>query len=424
MTATMNETHPEYARPGQLRPSRASQMSFSTEFRFWISVAMCLAMYFIASSIGSGWVLFLTAGMLCACLLSLAVPFILLKAISIEVSGPELLSAGEDVNLILKPRYPSWLSPMLCWVLVKARPKSSELYGEEKIQAILLEQVKQDVSIILKCPGLKRGIRKLCPVELQTSFPFGMAWCKAIFQSQHKLCVLPKIADVEGKFLFRLASSSYVPGDAQESASGFQSCTAKGIRNYVRGDSRRYIHWSLSARHGHLIVRELENEGLPVFDLVLDFGADWSNSEQLELAITAAASILNLGHSLGIHPELFVLDTIVSIGEQLPGRSTEIDEQLIKLASLDYTRAWFREDKNAISTQVQCSDPLAFEDRQRAMILISPFSRTRSTSVLREEKGKSRNTVFVLSVGAADLDISSVSSTDFILRKPEDFSDL
>ncbi|MGG2309896.1 DUF58 domain-containing protein, partial [Salmonella enterica] len=75
------------------------------------------------------------------------------------------------------------------------------------------------------------------------------------------------------------------------------------MRQYVRGDSRRFIHWALSARHGQLMVKEMEHEGLPAFDVALDMQADWKNPEQLELAITAAATLLQLGHSLGIHPD-------------------------------------------------------------------------------------------------------------------------
>ena len=36
-----------------------------------------------------------------------------------------------------------------------------------------------------------------------------------------------------------------------------------GVREYVRGDSLRHIHWRSSARHGQLIVKEYQQEFRP-----------------------------------------------------------------------------------------------------------------------------------------------------------------
>lgn len=422
MTASIVDT--ELKDKSSPKSGRASRVRYNVETRFWICALMFIAMFFIASSIGSGWVLFLAAAVLCSCALSILLPLLALKGLAVSISGPDQLSAGDEVHLLLKANYPSWLSALTRWMIFQAKPNKKYIYSSAEPETVLIEEVAQGALISLSCPGLKRGIRAFPPVEISTSFPFGMVWVSALFEADERLCVFPKIENVEGKFLYRLRSGTYVPGDAQESTAGFQSCAARGVRNYVRGDSRRFIHWSLSARHGHLMVKELENEGLPAFDLLFDAAAPWANDEQFELAVSAAASILELGHTLGIHPDLFILEKPFVSGDQLGQRSTDIDQQLYKLAELEYknSKTGTGKGKNELT---QVSDPAAFEERQKAVLLISPLVRQENSGEFVEYSHSKRSSVFLLSVSSLpSASLSPMNSNEFILARAEDFSDL
>src|SRR5262249_11296807 len=83
------------------------------------------------------------------------------------------------------------------------------------------------------------------------------------------------------------------------------SSTLKGLREFSERDSLNQIHWASSARSGKLMVREFEVENLPEFDVFLDLMLPW-NDKQLNLACTAAYSLIHYGYKLGFTPQLLV----------------------------------------------------------------------------------------------------------------------
>ncbi|MBX9723547.1 MAG: hypothetical protein K2X81_19230, partial [Candidatus Obscuribacterales bacterium] len=206
MTASILDT--ELKDNSSPKSGRATHVTYNVEFRFWICALMFVAMFFIASSIGSGWVLFLSAAVLCSCALSILLPLLAIKGLRVSITGPDQLSAGDEVHLLLKANYPNWLSVFTRWMIVQAKPEKKHLYGSAEPEAVLFEDILQGSLISLTCPGLKRGIRAFPPVLISTSFPFGMVWVSAVFEAEEQLCVFPKVENVEGKFLYRLRSGT------------------------------------------------------------------------------------------------------------------------------------------------------------------------------------------------------------------------
>lgn len=316
--------------------------SLELEVRFLVSVLLSVCMYFIAASIGSGWVLFLAASVLAYLILSIAIPLFFLSRLSPSLLAPDIALAGESIQirplLTSRSKFVREYCKLLILNLVpdqgslfKALPEDLH-FGSE---SILIESIASEPKFTIICPPLRRGKHKLPALEVTSSFPFGLVWVTARFHFDEELIVLPRTVAVEGNFIHRLKSSTFVPGDSHSSNSGFGSSASRGVRNYVRGDSRRHIHWNLSARHGQLMVKERENEGIPSFDLVFDAGADWQDNDQFDLAITAVASILKYGNTAGIHPELIILDKNYQAGQELPEKIVELDQQLQHLACLE-----------------------------------------------------------------------------------------
>jgi uncharacterized protein (DUF58 family) len=68
-----------------------------------------------------------------------------------------------------------------------------------------------------------------------------------------------------------------------------------GVRPYRRGDPLRRVHWGLSARHGELIVREVQSNAVPRVRIVLDarphVHADLGPDGSREWAVRVAASL-------------------------------------------------------------------------------------------------------------------------------------
>jgi hypothetical protein len=82
-----------------------------------------------------------------------------------------------------------------------------------------------------------------------------------------------------------------------------------GVREYVRGDPLKHIHWRSSARQGELIVREYQQEFRPFAGLVVLLGEPVHgdvDSNSLEDGLRCAASILNYYEAMGSKPRLVV----------------------------------------------------------------------------------------------------------------------
>ncbi|MBX9685167.1 MAG: DUF58 domain-containing protein [Candidatus Obscuribacterales bacterium] len=363
-------------------------------------------MFFIASSIGSGWVLFLSVCVLSSCMLSFILPLILLRSLRMHLSAPEQVTSGDRFSMTLRFEQ-SWSLALLRFVILQVVDGSAP--GREKLsEAFLLERLSAGSAAKFEVLGLKRGFRKIPALTLETSFPFGMVWVKVQFDAEKMIAVFPRTEPVEGRFLYRLRSGEFVPGGSQNSGSGYQSCSARGVRKYVRGDSRRHMHWSLSARHGQLMVRELEKEGMPVFDLAFDLSSSWQNAEQFELAVTAAASILKLGHNLGVHPDLYLLE---SRQKGLGAFCTDIEEQLMRLCRLDFNEA----KKNLLSETFDFS---CIEGRSRALLLISSARENLPTDL-----AEARAALFCLLISDGESAIAS-GENQLLLSGSEGFADL
>ena len=388
------------------------KITYRVEVRLFISLLLSLFIYIIASSISSGWALLMSVSLFTIAVLSLLVPALILNCLRLEISAPDQVSAGEQLPVNARIQAPDSLLPLLRCFVVELHVAPAQRYSkDEPAKKYYLDKIDPQQTLALKSPALKRGIRKLPELSIETSFPFGLVWCRAAFQSEKKLAVLPESCSVEGRFLYRLRSGSYVPGDSQGSNTGFQSCYARGVRAYNRSDSRRHIHWALSARHGRLMVREFEREGIPAFDLALDNGAAWTDSSQYELAITAAASLLELGHSLGIHPELFVLDAPLAAGDSMPGRCLDIDQQLLKLAGLE------RIEKNKSDKGRRASDPEAFAGRSNALLLVTCATNSAGGE---QEESRTRSSVFVIKVAQHDGTAADAAEGELLLKTKED----
>lgn len=83
------------------------------------------------------------------------------------------------------------------------------------------------------------------------------------------------------------------------------SIDLRRLREYVRGDDSRYVHWKASARTGQLMVREYADPDQPRLRLLLDTRASALDPDQFEAAISVAASIMvasaQAGHRLRLN---------------------------------------------------------------------------------------------------------------------------
>jgi uncharacterized protein (DUF58 family) len=127
--------------------------------------------------------------------------------------------------------------------------------------------------------------------RISSAFPFGLWEASRPLAVPSRLLVWPRTFPVGP--IPEAASGREGDGLAPRNKAGTAG-DLLGVRPYRRGDSLRRVHWPQSARHGHLIVCELEVHAMPKIQVVVDTSLDAHSGSgpggSLEWAIRVAAS--------------------------------------------------------------------------------------------------------------------------------------
>lgn len=210
--------------------------------------------------------------------------------------------------------------------------------------------IERSVAFVPDC----RGVYPAGPPRLACGFPFGLREASRPIEVAAPLLVWPRtvpvgpVPDAEG--------SQVSDGLATRNRAGHWG-DPMGVRPYRRGDPLRRVHWGLSARHGELIVREVQSNAVPRVQIVLDShaaahagsGPDGSR----EWAIRVAASLAEGWIAQGAEVEL-VLDgpSILPRGGSARARSRAVLDAMARfqprgdraLADLFEDAGWRRRD--------------------------------------------------------------------------------
>jgi uncharacterized protein (DUF58 family) len=174
-----------------------------------------------------------------------------------------------------------------------------------------------------------RGDHLLGPATLRSGDAFGFETREQVQAGQGSLLVYPRMVPIE-----RLGLPAVDPLGERASRDWLLEDPARtvGVREYVRGDSRRRIHWGATARSGALQVRlyEPSTEVRLVICLNVDtLGDGWwrgYDPELLELSISVAASVaawaVDEGRQVGLVANAALARSAGSIG-LAPGRDPE-----------------------------------------------------------------------------------------------------
>jgi hypothetical protein len=305
------------------------------ELRFFAVLALSLVFYFIAGNIGSGWIYLLCASMLAALLLAVTAPLCQVLAVTVHQYAPCQFVAGQQASIVLKLKRTKLPLPVK-WLRLSYQFDREQQTLSSKC-AKVVESLEHELDVSWTTEPLKRGLHPLGTATLSCCFPIGLLWWQRSFRSPGKtITVYPKPTRIDGYFLYRLQpSTAAAGGPSRGRQSARQSNYTRGIREYVRGDSPRIVHWASSARTGRLLVREFETEGMPQFDVLLDLSAHWKTPAQFELAVTTACSLLSLGHRLGIGPKLFTNPALDTVADNLPAIPDGIELQMEILARVN-----------------------------------------------------------------------------------------
>ena len=162
-------------------------------------------------------------------------------------------------------------------------------------------------------PTDQRGVFRVGPLDVTRADPFGLVRSGEPDEGITKLWVHPVVHQLE-PFPSGIARDLEGPesGEALEGGVTFHT-----LRDYVRGDDLRQIHWRSSARSNKLMVRHNVDTNRPRTLVVLDTRAIVYSAEAFEDAIRAAASVVVASMNRGFEFRLLTTDGL-ELNQRMP----------------------------------------------------------------------------------------------------------
>jgi len=157
---------------------------------------------------------------------------------------------------------------------------------------LLLSPLEPDVvnRAAYRLPTDRRGVIEIGPLEVVVTDPFGLASSSTIAAPMAELTVYPHIDDIV-PVPHTTGDDPYAGAD-HPSALGRSGEDFYALRPYVVGDDLRRVHWRSTARRDELMVRQDELPWQGRVTVLLDVRRNAHTPASLELAVSAAASIV------------------------------------------------------------------------------------------------------------------------------------
>ena len=189
-----------------------------------------------------------------------------------------------------------------------------ERFGDQQLPVDLPSlEPNESATITTELPTSRRGVYAVGPLDVTRSDPFGLIRSGEPEEGLAKLWVHPNVHPVE-PFPRGVARDLEGPerGEALEGGVTFHT-----LRDYVRGDDLRQIHWRSSARINKLMVRHNVDTHQPRSLIVLDNRAASYGGDSFEDAVRAAASIVVASMRRGFEFRLITTDG-VELDQRMP----------------------------------------------------------------------------------------------------------
>lgn len=206
--------------------------------------------------------------------------------------GGEQLHAGEQVRVKLEVHVPGLL-PMPYMIVreVLQRHNGDSWSFEDSV----IPNLRGAGKLVFQTPPLERGRYAFSKTECISEDIFGLMEHKGRIEVQTDFRVLPRTIYIP-KWQRNIRNSRLGGTHTTVSASRRETTQINGVRDYVYGDRISRIHWNATAKTGSWKSKEFEHESFPRTMIVLDCSADgYAHAQQFELAVSAAASLIEYG---------------------------------------------------------------------------------------------------------------------------------
>jgi uncharacterized protein (DUF58 family) len=214
---------------------------------------------------------------------------ILRRAVDVQLTLPERLVHGEEVDLAVTVVNPSRLPAPRIRVEVTLPG-----WGFTPSEAVFEVALPPRRSVTLTTPvtGYGRGHWQARTIVARLADPWGLYAREVTFPPPPPTIVLPRVVPVRRLELPAVAPMAELP-DLR--ALSTDPMAIVGVRPYAPGDPLRSIHWPATAASGTLVRRETERAWARDLLVVLDLddgGWERDDRHSFEVAVTTAASLL------------------------------------------------------------------------------------------------------------------------------------
>ena len=141
-----------------------------------------------------------------------------------------------------------------------------------------------------RLPTDRRGLVQIGPLDVVVGDPFGLTRLATVAAPKVALTVYPRVDQIDP--LPYTTGHDPLAGARQPNSLGRTGEDFYALRPFVVGDDLRRIHWPSSARHDELLVRQNELPWQGRTTVLLDVRKAAHAGDSLEVAVSAAASIV------------------------------------------------------------------------------------------------------------------------------------
>jgi uncharacterized protein (DUF58 family) len=173
-------------------------------------------------------------------------------------------------------------------------------------------------------PTGQRGLLRVGPLVLNRSDPFGLVRTDRTIGTTTTVLIHPRRHAVRPAAV-AFPRHHYDGPTTDPPLRGSNDLVA--VREYVRGDEVRLLHWRSTAKTGVLMVREYTDPALAGFTIVLDTRTGALTPASFEDAVEVATSLLYAGAQAGQRCRLITsAGANVATDNGLPGAQALLDE--------------------------------------------------------------------------------------------------
>jgi uncharacterized protein (DUF58 family) len=229
-----------------------------------------------------GWLEFGVVAATGACLLGAGLVLVLLPqpARGRLLVEPNRVTAGEPAAAEVSVR--------ATWVPLITPTVRLEVAGETRSMRLPLVPPGAERAETIEVPPLPRGVHVVGPLIRERTDPLGLLVRRSRWAGVEELLVRPRLTLLRPLDPGLISDLDGVPSNHPATS----DLAFHALREYVRGDDLRHVHWRSSAKAATLLVRQyVETRRSEATILLDDDVAAYADGAEFEVAVSAAASL-------------------------------------------------------------------------------------------------------------------------------------